>query len=692
MKLKPLFVLMLAPLVVSSAAAQTNWVPLFHFAIFYNSLLEFTWCGPMTVLGRTHANGNIYTGTAWPLTFDGLVTATGSISSPAWDGHASSEYSVPAAFPGFYATNYEPLLLSMGGTNLHEIINMPPAGEDPNSAMGQQRYFNKAELVLLVSNATVNLTLKNSPVDPVPINMIASYFPTNSNKTNYVQITTNFPWLCLTNTFTDQRESKLVKVTDIDVSVLNKWMFTNATMNAKFPNGGGVYSISNVPNILYAADNRSFTGSVLTAIRLKNGSWIPTNNVIIAGNTQPSGFTVATPNPLYVQGIYNCGVSAYQNTANTSNSYPASLISDALTILSPNWNDAYSAVALGGNGKSFAASDTVNAAILTGNVPSTGPGPSQFSGGVHNLPRLLEDWGNGVSQVLTLNTSLVNLFSSIYATNQFQNPGVYYQAPIRAFFFDQDFLNPTKLPPGTPQVSPIVINPPTDATVVAGQSAEFDVWATGDLPFEYTWWFNETYIPNANRPELIVTNADITNAGVYTVSITDEFGNWASASATLTVLCPPAIVWGPDSQAALLGSNVTFSVSATGTAPLSYQWQFNGTNLLAGTDAILLLPCVTDDQAGLYSITVSNVVGMVTTQAVLSVYDSAAAVLAVPPSSFTDSFQFTITGVPGLNYAIEASTNLVDWTPLATNSSPCTFVDDDATNFPARYYRSVYLP
>ena len=41
-------------------------IPVFQFAIFYNSLLEFTWCAPMTVNGRTHANGNIYTGSTWP--------------------------------------------------------------------------------------------------------------------------------------------------------------------------------------------------------------------------------------------------------------------------------------------------------------------------------------------------------------------------------------------------------------------------------------------------------------------------------------------------------------------------------------------------------------------------------------------------------------------------------------------------
>ena len=69
-------------------------IPVFQFAIFYNSLLEFTWCAPMTVNGRTHANGNIYTGSTCQLTFNGLVTTTGTISSPAWDGHATSDYTV----------------------------------------------------------------------------------------------------------------------------------------------------------------------------------------------------------------------------------------------------------------------------------------------------------------------------------------------------------------------------------------------------------------------------------------------------------------------------------------------------------------------------------------------------------------------------------------------------------------------
>jgi hypothetical protein len=54
--------------------------------------------------------------------------------------------------------------------------------------------------------------------------------------------------------------------------------------------------------------------------------------------------------------------------------------------------------------------------------------------------------------------------------------------------------------------------------------------------------------------------------------------------------------------------------------------------------------------------------------------------------------QFNLTGVPGFAYTVEASTNLSDWLPLSTNVSPFTFTDADATNFPARFYRSVYVP
>jgi hypothetical protein len=120
-------------------------------------------------------------------------------------------------------------------------------------------------------------------------------------------------------------------------------------------------------------------------------------------------------------------------------------MSDALTLLSKSWTDAKSSNAL--SSRTAASATTVNAAIITGIVPSTGNSSSQFSGGVHNLTRLLENWG---SSTLWLNTSIINLYTSRVAKVQFQNPGVYYNAPTRRFSYDLKFLDPSKQPPGIP--------------------------------------------------------------------------------------------------------------------------------------------------------------------------------------------------------------------------------------------------
>jgi hypothetical protein len=454
---------------------ELDLIPVFQFAIFYNSLLEFTWCAPFTVNGRTHANSSIYTGSIQPLTFNTLVTTTGTISKPAWFGHSSGEYTAAVNYNAGYSTNCQALTLPIGTNNtpsaVREILNMPPAGESLDSALSQQRYYNKADIVLLVSNSTVTVNLKSSPSDP-GTNITAYYYPTNVAASNYVQITTNFPFLNVTNRFTDQRESDTIMATDIDMGILKTWLVTNRVVNGKFPNTAGVYDLAKVPNILYAVDNRTYTSSQLTAIRLKNGQIIPTNLVTVAGNTQPSGFTVATPNPLYVRDHYNCPNSAHLGLTNTTATYPASLVSDALTVLSGKWDDTHSNDTFS-TGKRVAQSTTVNAAILTGVVYSTGSAANTFSGGVQNLPRLLEDWGNGSSSVvLTLNTSIVNFFNSVRATSQFQAPGNYYYAPTRQFSFDLNFLSYNRQPPGTPMLGYVLrskwVVPPVNTTTYAG--------------------------------------------------------------------------------------------------------------------------------------------------------------------------------------------------------------------------------
>jgi hypothetical protein len=417
-------------------------IPIFQFGIFYNGLLEFTWCATFTVNGRTHANGNIFVGSASVLTFSSTVTTTGGIYKTNWDGHTLAQMTAAVNYNGSpgYSTNVPVLSLPIGADNtptaVREVLNMPPTGEDPTSPIGLQRYYNKPGVAIIVSNLTVTAYVRNSITD-APISLTVTNWASNP-----LSLTTTFPFLTLTNSFMDQRElSKMVRATDVNMGLYGTWLTTSPLVLTKFPVGSIVY-----PSVLYVMDNRtSSTNTDLFAVRLVNGSILPMNGP----TTQPSGLTVATPDPLYVWGNYNIGPGGSTTAGNTdtSKTYPASLASDALTLLSGNWQDPQSQLAITDGSKSKATSTTVNAAILTGIVYSTDATSNHFSGGVMNLPRLLEDWG---SATLTLNTSIVNLFDSIRATNWFRNPGAYYFAPTRAFSFDNNFTNQVKLPPATP--------------------------------------------------------------------------------------------------------------------------------------------------------------------------------------------------------------------------------------------------
>ncbi len=620
-----------------NASAQTNPIPLFQYAIFYNSLCEFTWCAPMTINGRVHINGNLYTGTAWPLIFNSLVDVTGTISSPAWDGHYISDYSVPAKYnnPGApYITNSPSVALTSGladprfsQTALREIINQPPPGGDSDPSLAALRYYNKAGVVLLVSNATITAIYRSFPGDSSPVMVQANYYPTNNAASNFVSIATNFPFLSVTNYWPtnpmpvfDQRENATLLLTDFDISVLRRWLFTNPILNAKFPNVAGAYSSSsNAPNILYVADNRTCIAGQLAAVRLRNSQIIPTNLFVFGGSNVPSGFTVATPNPLYIHGNYNCPNSAGLNSTNTAlaGAYPASLVCDALTILSPNWQDSQSSLSLTSGSKSKAVSTTINAAIIAGSVYTTGSGSTTYSGGVHNLPRLLEDWGSGSSVTLTLNTSLANLYASARATNQFINPGTYYLAPTRQYNFDPNFLSFWKLPPGTPSVQiggPIIVSSPQNQKAPLGKSATFSVAATGIETLRYQWRYLGPASPHtiggATNSSFTLSNIVLTNAGTYAVTVTNLFGVVLSQGATLAIGYPPVITGQPLSRSVTPGTGLSFTVNATGTN-LAYTWLFNGSALASGSVSTVPVTAATNT-AGSYQVIVSNPDGAVT--------------------------------------------------------------------------------
>ena len=182
------------------------------------------------------------------------------------------------------------------------------------------------------------------------------------------------------------------------------------------------------------------TATTLPAVRLVNGGALPSQ-------TAPYGFTVATAQPIYVWGNYNCTNNTGSSLAvnNTAHTWPAALMGDAINILSGAWNDGVT------NKKPTASDTTVNAAMIGGIVPSTN---SMYSGGVENFLRTLESWG--ASGDLWYNGSIIVMFPSRYATNFWQQTGNYYDAPTRHWAFDTNFTAQGGLPPLTPQSKGVI--------------------------------------------------------------------------------------------------------------------------------------------------------------------------------------------------------------------------------------------
>ena len=174
--------------------------------------------------------------------------------------------------------------------------------------------------------------------------------------------------------------------------------------------------------------------------------------------------------------------------------------------------------------------------------------------------------------------------------------------------------------------------------MAVGGNANFTVTATGTAPLSYQWRFNGGAIAGAITNRLALTNVQPADAGNYTVVVTNSGGSVTSAVAVLTVLVPPAISAQPQSLTNVAGTTASFSATATGTAPLSYQWRLNGLNLSnggrvsgAGTDT-LTVTNVQPVDAGNYALVVSNAGGAVTS-AVAVLIVTGPPVITTPPAS-----------------------------------------------------------
>jgi Tfp pilus assembly protein PilX len=412
-------------------------IPLFQFGVFYQEDLEILPGPNMTFSGgKIHSNSDIYLGANNTLKIDSKTTTAGDVfyrrkndgsempgvvefkdgvgnyqavkidgvvldsDNPNWAVEALDRWdgNLKSKDHGIFAIDLVPL---PEGTNPIDVIKrgdtIDPGSSSESADLHDARYYWKAGLRIVDEGSGVKVYKQ----DGAEITDV-TYGGTFGN-----------PFIIESDSLWDYREGKWMDVITVDMEVLG----TNTNLLDELYNPA-----LDSPGVLYVSQDTS--GVFDKGVRLKNGSTLPSHNGI-------NGLTVSSDNPVYVQGDYN------------SANKPAAVAADAITILSNNWNDANS------NGNldvsRIAAPTTVNAAIMTGNVP-TDAVINQYSGGLENFPRFLEKWSG---QTFTYNGSLVCLWKSEQATGNWLYGPPVYKAPIRNWSYGLDINN---MPPGTPFV------------------------------------------------------------------------------------------------------------------------------------------------------------------------------------------------------------------------------------------------
>jgi hypothetical protein len=173
------------------------------------------------------------------------------------------------------------------------------------------------------------------------------------------------------------------------------------------------------------------------------------------------GFSLASENPVYIQGDYNAlaSVGAWSPDPSGKCHVPSAVYADAVTLLSNNWVDGEDlAFPTNVGGRPGTSNTFWRVAIIGGKnnsfpLPTYSPAPrADFGtdGGTHNFLRFIENWGSTANYL----GSMVSFYIARQATGVYKYD-VVYAAPTRAFNYDTDFTNITSLPPGTPRFTDV---------------------------------------------------------------------------------------------------------------------------------------------------------------------------------------------------------------------------------------------
>jgi len=390
---------------------QVVFVPLFQFAVFYEEDLEILpldnmYLTGMDVTGRIHTNGDLYLGSPTAqLCIDGFTTASGSIYHGRKDDPEAA-LNGPVKIKddlGVYqnmkqgndwldsrhpdwASESQSLWGGRVQDQHHDLGAFEVSGPlhgNPRRMIERASGGDSSEIAATKYHNVAGLKIVNGVAEDSAGNPVTLPEGVLTTKSMY-----------------DAREGITMTVTEINVGIMT-------IMDAAPAN-----------RVIYVSN----TGTD-KAVRLVNGIDLPSG-----------GLTLASDNMVYVQGDYN-----------TNEKKPAAIVSDAVTVLSNNWDDANSTLALS---QRKANATTVNAGILTGNTYTS---EGSYNGGLENLMRFIESW-NG--KELNYNGSLSCLWASQNATGQWAEGQ--YTRPKRNYYYDYMFDNLNSIPSGIPTLSTVV--------------------------------------------------------------------------------------------------------------------------------------------------------------------------------------------------------------------------------------------
>ena len=240
----------------------------------------------------------------------------------------------------------------------------------------------------------------------------------------------------------------------------------------------------------------------------------------------------------------------------------------------------------------------------------------------------------------------------------------------------------------TVNAAPSIVSQPANQTVNAGQAATFAVSASGSGTLTYQWKKGGAAISGATSASYTTPATAASDSGShFSVTVTNSIGSATSNTATLTVNVPPVISSQPASQTVSVGQTATFSVTASGSGTLTYQWKKNGSAISGATAASYTTPAAaTSDNGASFTVTVTGNSGNVTSNAATLTVNGPPAITGQPANKTvtvgqTATFSVAANGTGTLTYQWKKGGAAIGGATSSTYTTPATTNADNGSQF-----------